>query len=453
MICLQTSPNQQQAPTYWHILARYLSKEQHSLYGNAFYLILNSVATSLLGFVFWNLVTRSFSPLEVGIGSSLISVSVLLGFLSDLGLGIGLVRFVPQEGAKANRLVNVVFTVVGTIAVVLALLYLMGIGHWSPMLRFISQDYRLLVWFVVFSLGTALSLVTDQALLAGRSARFVFWKNFVICLLKLPLPVLVLRSYGGYGVFAATGAATWVGIMLSWFCFLPQVYPGYYPRPILVGQEVKKMLPFSAGNYLAELLNRTPALIYPLLVLNVCGAEQSAFFYIAWMLAMVLTVIPTGIAQSLFAEGSYAPRKLWLLTKKSLALALVLAIPGALLSMFVSGWFLHLFGPGYLENGLAVVRLLSVAVIPQCLNALFIAVNQVQKRVHLVVSQGAVLAAIALGVGSFLLKRMGLTGIGLGYLVSHLAVAILVIGPLMRAMKKPVVERSERLEIKQDGAV
>jgi O-antigen/teichoic acid export membrane protein len=171
------------------------------------------------------------------------------------------------------------------------------------------------------------------------------------------------------------------------------------------------------------------------------------------MLAMVLTVIPTGIAQSLFAEGSYAPRKLWLLTKKSLALALVLAIPGALLSMFVSGWFLHLFGPGYLENGLAVVRLLSVAVIPQCLNALFIAVNQVQKRVHLVVSQGAVLAAIALGVGSFLLKRMGLTGIGLGYLVSHLAVAILVIGPLMRAMKKPVVERSERLEIKQDGAV
>ncbi|MGI6129676.1 MAG: lipopolysaccharide biosynthesis protein, partial [bacterium] len=261
--------------------------------------------------------------------------------------------------------------------------------------------------------------------------------------LKLPLPIVAFRSYGGYGVFAATGTAIWAGIMLSWFYFLPLAYPGYYPRPILMGQEIRQMLPFSAGNYLAELLNRTPTLVYPLLVLNVCGAEQSAFFYIAWMLAMVLTVIPTGIAQSLFAEGSYEPRKLWLLTRKSLALALVLAIPGALLCILVGGWFLHLFGPGYLEHGLGVVRLLSVTVIPHCLNALFTAVNQVQKRVHLVVAQGVVLASIALGVGSFLLKKTGLVGIGLGYLISHLAVAVLIIGPLLRAMKKPVVEESE----------
>ena len=297
-------------------MARYLSKEHHSLYGNAFYLILNSVATSLLGFVFWNLVTRSFSPVEVGIGSSLISVSVLLGFLADLGLGIGLVRFVPQEGAKANRLVNVVFTIVGTIAVVLALLYLMGIGHWSPMLRFIRQDYHLLVWFIVFTLGTALSLVTDQALLASRSARFVFWKNFVVCLLKLPLPVLVFRSYDGYGVFAGTGVATWVGIMLSWSCFLPQS-TRLLSLADFGGPEVKDAA-FFRRQLLSGLLNRTPALIYLGVVLNVCGAEQSVAFYIAWMLAMVLTVIPAGIAQSL-CRRFLCPQKTVALNQKSLA--------------------------------------------------------------------------------------------------------------------------------------
>ena len=115
MICLQTSPNQQQAPTYWHILARYLSKEQHSLYGNAFYLILNSVATSLLGLFFgtWSLALFSGGGwywLFLDIGLS------LTGVLSRLRPGHWSGSFRTQEGAKANQLVNVVFTVVGTIA-------------------------------------------------------------------------------------------------------------------------------------------------------------------------------------------------------------------------------------------------------------------------------------------------------------------------------------------------
>ena len=62
-----------------HILRELVRRvQQSSLYGNAFFLMLNSAATSLLGFVFWNIMAANFTPNQVGIGSTLISSSILL---------------------------------------------------------------------------------------------------------------------------------------------------------------------------------------------------------------------------------------------------------------------------------------------------------------------------------------------------------------------------------------
>ena len=36
------------------------------------------------------------------------------------------------------------------------------------------------------------------------------------------------------------------------------------------------------------------------------GAENNAYFYVAWMIANVLFAIPRSISQSLFVEGSYS---------------------------------------------------------------------------------------------------------------------------------------------------
>lgn len=407
-----------------------------SLYSNAFYLMLNNVTTSLLGFVFWNIMTRFFPPTQVGIGSALLAASVLIGVLSNMGLGIGLVRFIPGEGEKAGRLVNATFTMTGIMSVLGSLIYLLGIEQWSPGLHFIIDDFWLLVLFVLFTVGTTLSIMTDQSLVASRSARFVFWKNLFVCLFKLPLPVLVMAHLEGYGIFAATGTAILIGILLSWFFFLPLVYRDYSPRPVFEGSLVQKMLSYSFCNYLADLMNRAPTLIYPLMVLNFYGAEQSAYFYIAWMLSMVLEVIPTGMAQSLFVEGSFEPEKLGEFTRKSLTLALALSLTGAGVMILAAGWFLQFFGTGYAENGVTVVRLLAIAVIPQCVNALFLAINQVQKRVGLIVTQSAVLAALALVLGPWMLREAGSVGIAKAYVLAHLTVAFLVLGPLWNLIKK-----------------
>lgn len=391
---------------------------------------------------------RFFPPAQVGIGSALVAASMLVGALANLGLGVGLIRYVPEAGEKAGRLINASFTLAGVVAVAGSLVYLAGAGYWSPALTFVRENVWLLALFVLFTVSTALSALTDQSLVAGRSARFVFWKNTIISLLKLPLPVFVFAHLKGYGIFAGTGVAIIIGILLSWFFFLPSVYQGYLPRPVWAGGIMNQMLPYSFGNYMANLLNGTPNFIYPLMVLNVLGPEKNAYFYIAWMMTMVLAVIPAGMAQSLLAEGSHDPQKLGQNCRRALAFALLLSLPAVGGMILVGGWLLHFFGPGYAEHGTGVMRFLALAVIPQCVNVLFIAVNQVKKRVYLIIAQTWLLSVIALGLGYWLLGEIGLNGVGIAYALAHFVVALAVVAPLWRSLKGDKVKVSEPVKEK-----
>ena len=77
---------------------------QTSLYANAYYLIVSSVGAAFLGFIFWVVVARNYSPSDVGIASALISVISMLTSFSSLGLHIGVIRFLSEERDKQGMI-------------------------------------------------------------------------------------------------------------------------------------------------------------------------------------------------------------------------------------------------------------------------------------------------------------------------------------------------------------
>src|SRR4030067_2560894 len=102
--------------------------------------------TSILGFVFWIIVARFYSPSEVGLATALISAVGLLGIFSQLGFQFGLVRYLPGENDKKG-MINSSLTIVGLFSLLLVMIFVAGLGFWSPALLFIQKDAALFLSF------------------------------------------------------------------------------------------------------------------------------------------------------------------------------------------------------------------------------------------------------------------------------------------------------------------
>lgn len=143
------------------------------LYANSVYLMANSAVTAALGFVFWVLVARFYPAEALGLGSALISAAALLAFVASLGLGTGLIRYLPGAGTGGVTLINSCFTLTGLAAVVVASIFVAGLQLWSPALAFVRQNPIFVASFMAFVVTSTLFSLLTGAIVALRLAQFV----------------------------------------------------------------------------------------------------------------------------------------------------------------------------------------------------------------------------------------------------------------------------------------
>jgi len=106
-----------------------------SLYRNAIYLMLSIGVMAVLGFFFWIINARLYSAEQVGIGTTLISIMTLISSFSILGLGNGLIRYLPTSERK-NKKINTSFTIVALMSILISVIYLIFLKTFSPKLLF-----------------------------------------------------------------------------------------------------------------------------------------------------------------------------------------------------------------------------------------------------------------------------------------------------------------------------
>ena len=78
-----------------------------SLFRNSIYLMLSTGVMAVFGFFFWIRNARLYSAEQVGIGTNLISTMTLISSFSLLGLGNGLIRYLPTSERK-NKKINTI---------------------------------------------------------------------------------------------------------------------------------------------------------------------------------------------------------------------------------------------------------------------------------------------------------------------------------------------------------
>jgi preprotein translocase subunit Sec61beta len=299
---------------------------------------------------------------------------------SHLGLGLGLIRFLPEAGPRGPRLANAVFTTSAAAAVVLAAAFLLGLSLWVPSLHFLREQPFYSAAFIAFVVIATLTTVQMYAFMAIRKAKYFLVQVTFLVLGRLALPAVMVAF------FAAVDAAS-----------------------------VFKLFPFSAANYISDSLLLTPGLVLPLIVVGLLGSKEGAYFYMAWFLGNVLTSASTSLALSLFAEGSYDPGALRLLSRNAVAAGLAVAVVGAAFFLVLGDKLLLAFGRDYVTEGATLLRIVALAALPAAVVNVYLGALRVTKRVGELMIIAAVVGVTTVALSSALLPAMGLAGAGIGF--------------------------------------
>jgi O-antigen/teichoic acid export membrane protein len=400
---------------------------QVSLYRNAVYLVIYSAVNSLTGILFWIAAARLYDTGSVGLASATITAIGFVVLFSALGLDYGLVRFLPGANVRTNDTINTCFTASGFAAVILAGVFLAGLGVWSPALLAIRENALFILSFIIIALIFTLSGFVTQVFIARRRAGFALTQGLVFGLSRFIPLVLLAPVISGLGIYVSWGIAVLVSTLLAVFWFLPWIIREYRPRFGIKKAVLADMFRFSLANFISNILWALPMVALPLMVVNILGAEQNAFYYVGWSVASTIFIIPAATSQSLFAEGSHSQEKLAHEVRKCLKISFVLIIPALIILLALGDKILWLFGRAYSENTTRLIWIITPSIFPLSINYIYLSIKRIEKKMKRAVILSAVIAVITLGLSCFLLPGMGILGAGLGWLAGQTGAALFVI--------------------------
>jgi O-antigen/teichoic acid export membrane protein len=394
-------------------LKQFLIYLRSPFYKNSLFLITDYVAMAVIGFFFWILVARFYSPVDVGYGSAAISSLSLLSVLGLIGFNYTLIRFLPGAD-KPAVMINTCLTLSGLISIVLAVVFLLGLNIWSPALLFIQRDLIFSVAFVVFAMAYTFVAIINNVYIASRRANLVVTTDTIQSVLKIPLAVSLGLYFRSFGIAAACGIAASVSVLLGLFFFLPRIMKPYTPLPAFKTGILSHLWHYSAGSYLASILTALPGWIMPIMVVNVLDSEQNAYFYIVWTISSVINAISGAASQSLFVEGSHSVENLGLNIRKALKFIYLLLIPVAIVVLLFGAHLLSLFGAAYSAHGLGLLRVMAVASLFGGINSIYSSTLRIKNKIRELYFIYAIQMVIVTA-GSYLL--LPITGtIGIGYM-------------------------------------
>lgn len=414
-----------------------------SLLKNAFYLMATNFTNLILGFIFWVIAARYYTPYDIGNISAVLSSMFLIAMISSMGFPTSLIFYLPKDRKNAGRIINSCIIASIAASIIFSSLYIFGIDIWTPALRSMFSSLEYDVIFISVTIFSTVSGLISSAFTAGKRSSFHMTKETLFGFAKI-LPLSFLSGLGAIGIFLSWGISLVIALILGFF-LLSIVWKGYLPR-LALDPIIKSMAGYSAWNFLADLFNALPRLVLPILIVNLISPEATGFFFIAMMVAGLLYGIPQSISNSLLAETSDGGQ-LWDKVGRAIRFNVALVLPGFLLFVFFGKFVLNLFNPSYAQNASTTLIILAAASLPLSVNTIFTAVRNSQKKVKSVVKINFAISVITLFLAVPFMKLWGINGAAASYLLANVACAIAVV----YSMRKPAQFISDQLKYNRRG--
>lgn len=309
--------------------------------------------SAVVGMVSWVLAARMLSPAELGTATAFVSAFLLISGVSQLNLGVGLLRWLPAAGAARGRLVASSLAAVAVLAATVSLAYLAVPGS-SIILDAVTgpgapadQRVRAVGLFVLAAMVYAMFHLQDFVLVGlGRP----WWA---------PGRTL-LFAVGRIGILLAVGSAlTSSGVVLSWIvptgaCVVLVAAQCWYLVRRGPGRAVPAVLPgrraaaaFLGPAYVGQIATSVLFNQVPLLVVFRFGTSQGAVFFLVWQAVTVVDVVAQYFSASLSAGVGRDRDAADELSRAVRRRLLLIFGPGLVCGMLLAEPVLALFGPVY----------------------------------------------------------------------------------------------------------
>ncbi|MFE5756325.1 lipopolysaccharide biosynthesis protein [Streptomyces massasporeus] len=406
-----------------------------SLFKNAYFLMLSTGVSAVLGLGFWLVAARYYTEEAVGQGSAAIAAMRLLASITATTMIGAVVRFVPRAGRETGRLVWGTYVASSLVVALAAAVFLLTLDAWGASYAPLGTPMAGAV-FVAACVAWALLTLQDGVLTGLRKAEWVPAGNAVFSVGKLALLAVFAGTLPVLGIFVSWAVAiAFSTLPLGWLIFRRLI-----PRQAEADRDkeppkIKDMGRFLAGDSLGALFSLAMINLLPVMVAVRFSAAENGYFYVAYTVGGTMEFMAINMASSLTAHASHDPRQLADGVRGALRRMTLLLVPVVAVLVVFAPYILTPFSPDYAEHGSTVLRLLALGALPRVVVELYIGVLRVQGRTGVLAALQGAMCALVLGSAAVLFTPAGIAGAGWAVLLSMTLIAVVSVAGLRAALR------------------
>ena len=399
---------------------------------NGHFLTMSSVATAVVGLLYWSLAAHRYSTTVVGRSSAVVAAMMLIGGVAQMNLVSALVRFVPVAGARTKHLVLTSYVTAAAVACVLGVGFIAIAPALSDQFRFVTAQPWMAVGLVVSCALWAVFVLQDSVLTGLRQAILVAAENAIFSIIKViavvALATIMLRD----GILVSW----WIGLVVAVVGTNLYLFRRAIPRHSLATAahmttlSVRSVAHFAGPDYVGGFSWLALTTATPLIVLASVGATETAYFTIAWQFGIALLALSANMGNSLMVETANDQSNLaerWLRVVRHSILPLGMAV---VVLEIGAPWILRVFGTPYSAHASGLLRLLALAALPNLITETAAFAARSQQRTA---TAAAILTSVSvgtLGLMLLLLPYLGIVAVGIACVAAETVVAaVLLIRP------------------------
>lgn len=407
-----------------NLLGKAIRKE-NLFYMNSVFLMLASISSAGLGFIFWMFAAKLYSKEDVGLAIALVSSLSLIILLTRFGIDQSLLRFFPE--GKRHDMISTSIIITTIASLIFGIVFILGIEFFSPQLLIVKN--HALIYLLILATNSLVSM-TGTSFIALRRTDYSFLQNILIGSRIFFLPSLVIL--GAFGIFSSIGLSFIIALIFSVF-FLSRLGIKHFDTNIGF---IKESSRFSIDNYISGLLITAPNLVLPIMVLNLLGPSSTAQYYIVFSISSLLFMIPSAFCTSLFVEGSYGE------VLKENAIKAIIAIfsmllPATIIIYLFGKYLLGQISESYIE-GYSLLKTLSISSFLVGIWGIFFSIKRVQKETRGLLFLSAINFGLLIGLSYIFILKFGIDGVGYAWVIGYGLCCLAIAGMLWK----------ERMELK-----